>query len=223
MTKVIIAVVGTICLGIGLVNAGELQVNFDGESNQGTSFMELTRMSPVTEAFPPVSAVPSDETQDGRVFYKLGKADQLALLKVVFKTENSLLDRDILSLISDEKTDILYNDKAVFFVNALDGNRYTTLRKSDNKRLIGLLQGVNPSGAQQTKQAQVICKFVEMVLWELVKGVWTEVRKQVKECYTETDPGSTSGGSSPSNGSGGGGGPLPNVPINPPVRCAGAY
>lgn len=109
-------------------------------------------------------------------------------------------------LLNDDNADILYNNKTVLFVNAINGNRYNTLLESSDTRFLGLLRELNVPAAQQTRQSQVVCRFVEMVLWAFVQGVWKEVIKQVEECHTEPAPDTTDNGSSGStyhNGQGG--------------------
>ena len=110
-------------------------------------------------------------------------------------------------LIQTPKTDILYNNAAVYFVSK-DGKVYATIFESKDEQLIALLRK-STAPAQQTKNA-VVCTFVEMVLWELVKGVWTEVIRQVKQCEPVSNNTET-----PSNAGSGG-------PISWPVRFAQA-
>jgi len=141
------------------------------------------------------------------LFFKLGNVQRKQLQELALK-KKELSDENIMLLIKNEKTDILYNQESILFTILGDDNRYKVSLESHDKNLIKLFHMLNGT-AIETKNAGVVCRFVEMVLWELVKGVWTEVIKQVKECYSEdmgnpTDTGNTAGsGSTWHHGQGG--------------------
>lgn len=167
---------------VSVTKAEDTTLNFDGHG-QTKSFAAILAETPAAEV-PTVakaSNIDSNNAQE-KVFLKLEKGNQLALSAAVIN--GNPFGTDIMMLIGDPKTDILYNNDSAYFVSK-DGNAYITVAESTDKRFISLLHKAN-TPALQNKNA-IACKFVEMVLWELVKGVWTQVIRQVKECYTEPD------------------------------------
>lgn len=201
----ILIAVFTVLATASIAKADGVDINFDSNKGAPKSFTDLIAAAPIPT---PPSNISLTNTESGlqsdHVFYKLEKSKQQALASA---SSIHGLGSKIELLIQAQKTDILYNNTAVYFVSK-DGKAYTTLFKSTDERLVAVLLK-SSSPAQQAKNA-IFCKFVEMVLWELVKGVWTEVIKQVKECYSESDDTETPTPSNP--GSGG--------PISWPVRYA---
>lgn len=199
-TSILIAVFAVI-VAASVAKANDIAVNFDG-NEPAVSFAGLVAAAPAIEApLPSQGHCDQNDGQESQIFFKLGKDKQQTLSASIIQGD---FNWDTRILIGETKTDILYNSAVVYFVSK-DGNKYVTMHESTDKRLITLLHKANQP-ALQTKNA-VVCKFVEMVLWELVKGVWTEVIKQVKECSsnTDTDPDTHSGsGSTYHAGQGGG-------------------
>jgi len=202
-SNMLIAVLAVMTAAAAVAKAEDIGLDFDGGAigNHSLSLTELKRALPDFEAAIPVPAATGDA-----VFYKLGEGERKSLRRTIQETAPSIFDQKVLSLINDEKTDILYNNKNVFFVIAMDENKYKTLLESDDSRLIHLLPAVNNQVMPQTKQlmqAVSVCALVEVVggaymmqkIREIWTQVWVETKKLVKECHTEYVPAPDTGGS----------------------------
>jgi len=166
-----------------VAKAENLAISFDSRNGNEISFKDISRQLEVTETSLPVADDRESEKAFEKTFYKLAKERQ----EVIFsgKSIEKIFGGDLVMLGRDKEIDILYNRQAVCFVSKT-GKNFRIERRTADSRLVELVHG--GAFAQSQMKNAVVCTFVEMVMWELVKGVWTEVIKQVKECHTEPDP-----------------------------------
>ncbi len=178
----ILAAVAVVLAAASVAKAENPAIGFDGRNGNESAFKAVSGQLEVPEATLSVA----DDREIGeafeKTFYRLTKVRQEDIFTGILVEKS--LGKDLVMLGRNKEIDILYNKQALYFVSG-SGKNYSTELKTTDPRLIKLVLG-GVVEQPQTKNA-VVCKFVEMVVWELVKGVWTEVIKQVKECYTEPD------------------------------------
>jgi len=214
MKTMIIAVAAAISLGAGLVNAGELKVNFDGADKGGASLLEAinsgTEGSEILIPGVPARSWHGDVNSQSQIAVVLPPAGDTGaeilgitlkgtskqeILKEVVKQYLSAkpdMGSDVIGLLSRSDTQIVFDEENVY-VQAK--NDRVILYEMKNRALVNTIKVVLSNNIPQNKQ---YCQFVEKVLMELMwreiekvwKQVWVETKKLVEIC-TEGNPPTT--------------------------------
>ena len=161
-------------------------IDFDGNAPANSQIIqELLSLGEVSQI--PVSA---PEIIPQRTFSNMAEVDKTATFMELPEARResfrkAVLARGsdsarILSLVDDSNIKILCGHSGILFLTKIAG-KYQVIAESNDRMLL--------PGAGNSVKAAPICVLVEYVLWKMVDGVWTEVIKQVKECYSsDNDP-----------------------------------
>lgn len=173
---VIVVVFAVVVAVASFAKAEEVEISFDGGSNQVASLDGLKRVLPDFKAAFPVPAAPSDVAQSIPVapanasqsdtLHKLDGVGLQRLRKEILSIPR--LSEEFFQLINNEKTIVLYNNNNVFLVSSVGENTYVMLLESDDKRLIEFL-----ATGVQNKHWITTCAKHASTIWKWISGVWT--------------------------------------------------
>lgn len=200
-TSILIAMFAVIAAASAAMAEGP-QIDFEGQVSGGVPGI-LAVINIAEDIKIPMPENPETTMLPKRVFDGTAEVDKTATF-LELPAERRAKFREILSsgnintakllpLVDDKYIKIIYGPTGVLFLSRSKGGYRVVEETSDRLLLLG---------AGDYRKTP-ICTLVEYVLWKLIDGVWTEVIKQVKECYSaDTD---THGGSGSTYHSGQGG------------------
>jgi len=212
MKKIIITVAAAISLGIGLVNAEELKVNFDGTGKGNASLLETVRNgaegsgilipgfparswhgdvdspSRVAGVFP--SAGNNGTEILGIPIKGISKQEILREVLKQYLSAKSNKDNYPVDLLERSDTQILFDEENVY-IQTKSNN--ISLYAMKNRALVNTIKVVLSKNISQNKQ---YCELIEKVLlelmWREIEKVWTQVwvetKKLVEVCRDGNPP-----------------------------------
>ena len=131
------------------VRAEEI-LDFDGAA-QSKTFMVLRNDLPEFQMPIPTPNPAPAGFNTGQVLYEFSRSRRQALSKAIASEKYLVQHREVGTIIEDTDVRIMYDSEKVFFVREDQGGGYMILLENRDKRLVGLVQGLNAPKMAHTK------------------------------------------------------------------------
>lgn len=209
-TSILIAMFAVIA-AVSSVRAEGFGVDFDKGSFRTADFIKaIAENEKAVPILPEGVSVEMIGKANPSKMYALGKTGMQRLHKEIIDQPIKSLGQDVLGLINNEKTTIIYNDKEVYFVSAVAENTYNILQTESNAQLINVLLKLKGQAQgevySQNKGWITVCKDVLTWVSLIRDGVEVTVQVYKYMCAQEWEdtPSTPGSGGTPSvPGSGG--------------------